>query len=218
MKWSTLAEKTHQELKRRSLLQKRERLLVAFSGGLDSTVLLHVLLELRPYWKWELSAGHVDHGLRPGCDEKEALFCRELAEKHGIPYYEKKLHLNDPEAGETYAPGGSQTPGPEALAREARYRVLGTWAKSGAIRMPCRERTSVPATRRKPCLAACLPERDCGGSAGSLRKRRIFRRPFLPGAAPGAGGVCRTHRDLKHCEDLSNRDETIVRNQIPARG
>ncbi len=211
MKWSTLAEKTHQELKRRSLLQKREHLLVAFSGGLDSTVLLHVLLELRPYWKWELSAGHVDHGLRPGYDEKEAVFCRELAEKHGIPYYEKKLHLNAPEFRETYAPVGSQAPGPEALAREARYRVLGTWAE--AIRADAVVTAHHAGDQAETVLYRMLTGAGLRGLGGIPAKRQIFRRPFLQVMRTELEAYADTH-DLKHCEDLSNRDETIVRNRI----
>ena len=44
------------------------RLCVGFSGGLDSTVLLHCLVGLRAPLGFELTAVHVHHGLQPGAD------------------------------------------------------------------------------------------------------------------------------------------------------
>ena len=43
-------------------------LLVAFSGGLDSTVLLHLLASLRAELAFTLSAMHVHHGLSANAD------------------------------------------------------------------------------------------------------------------------------------------------------
>jgi tRNA(Ile)-lysidine synthase len=44
------------------------RLVVGFSGGLDSTVLLHLLKQLQPLHGRELLAVHVHHGLSPNAD------------------------------------------------------------------------------------------------------------------------------------------------------
>ena len=82
MKWSALAEKVHQSLIRNSLLKENTKLLLAISGGMDSVVMLRVFLELRKTWEWELVVGHIDHGLRPGQDEKESNLCRSLAQDH----------------------------------------------------------------------------------------------------------------------------------------
>ena len=58
-------------------------LLVAFSGGADSTALLLVLHYLAPSLHLKLAAAHLDHGLRPSSDE-EAGFCRAFCHKLGI--------------------------------------------------------------------------------------------------------------------------------------
>ena len=58
-------------------------LLVAFSGGADSTALLLVLHYLAPSLHLKLSAAHLDHGLRPSSD-KESDFCRAFCDKMGI--------------------------------------------------------------------------------------------------------------------------------------
>lgn len=48
-------------------LSELDRLIVGFSGGLDSTVLLH-LLALEPRLKPKLMAVHINHGLSPNAD------------------------------------------------------------------------------------------------------------------------------------------------------
>lgn len=53
---------------------RESRLCLAFSGGVDSTVLLHVLARLRPRLGFVLSAAHVNHGLNPHANDW-AEFC-----------------------------------------------------------------------------------------------------------------------------------------------
>lgn len=84
-------------------------LLVAFSGGLDSSVLLHALASAggRP-----LRAAHVHHGLQPVADrwlEHCASFCAGLA----VPFTALKVRVNPAAAL-----------GPEGAARVERYAAL----------------------------------------------------------------------------------------------
>ena len=50
---------------RRGVIVPGEHVLIACSGGPDSTALLDALARLAPPRRWRLSAVHVDHGLRP---------------------------------------------------------------------------------------------------------------------------------------------------------
>jgi tRNA(Ile)-lysidine synthase len=63
------------------VLERGARLVVAFSGGQDSTCLLHALRTLRP--DLQLLAAHVDHGLRADSAEA-AQRAVELAERIGV--------------------------------------------------------------------------------------------------------------------------------------
>ena len=54
-------------------------MVVAFSGGPDSTTLLHSLHSLKDTLGLELHAAHLDHGLRPESSEADADFAREFA-------------------------------------------------------------------------------------------------------------------------------------------
>ena len=60
-------------------------ILVAFSGGPDSTALLHSLCSLRDDFDLELRAAHLDHGLRPDSSEADSDFAKTFAASLGVP-------------------------------------------------------------------------------------------------------------------------------------
>ena len=97
-------KKTIQEYK---LLEREDRILIAYSGGVDSAGLLTILLELREEWSFELFLGHFNHRLRHAADEDEQ-FVRRMAKKYSLPLfvgskdvrsYARKKKLNIEEAG-----------------------------------------------------------------------------------------------------------------------
>jgi tRNA(Ile)-lysidine synthase len=58
---------------------------VAASGGPDSTALLYCLRALAPGRRWRLAVAHLDHGLRPDSAE-DAAFVRRRAASLGLPF------------------------------------------------------------------------------------------------------------------------------------
>ena len=88
------------------------KLTLAFSGGLDSIVLLHLLAECRKTISFQLSAQHVHHGLSPNADNW-ADFCQQVCLKLNIPFALSKVNINK-----------NSGLGIEATAREARYKAL----------------------------------------------------------------------------------------------
>lgn len=91
---------------------KPSRYLIAFSGGLDSTVLLHALVALREELGISLLAIHVDHGLQEDSGAWSE-HCREVAQELGVDYRCRTVTVQL-ESGK----------GPEASARDARYAAL----------------------------------------------------------------------------------------------
>ncbi|QLI80417.1 tRNA lysidine(34) synthetase TilS [Chitinibacter fontanus] len=89
----------------------RARLCVGLSGGLDSTVLLHWLANLRDELDFELTAVHVHHGLSPNADtwalQAQAFACQ-LAVPCAVQHVQLDLR---------------QGRGVEGAARKARYAV-----------------------------------------------------------------------------------------------
>ena len=84
---------------------------VAFSGGLDSTVLLHAVTRLKDKKFGRITAVHVHHGLSKNAGAW-AEFCQDTAKKFGAEFVLRKVKVVS--SGE----------GIEAAARKERYRVL----------------------------------------------------------------------------------------------
>lgn len=96
------------------------RLAVAFSGGLDSTALLHLAVEALGAPR--VLALHVDHGVRVGSSADEA-HCAEVAAALGVEYRAQRLP-DGAAAGE----GGF-----EASLRAARYAALAAMCREAGV-------------------------------------------------------------------------------------
>ncbi len=89
-----------------------KRYVIAFSGGLDSTVLLHALAADAGNREIPIIAVHVDHGLHEDSSDW-SVHCSAVAASLGVEFISKCVLVDD-KTGH----------GPEAAARDARYRVL----------------------------------------------------------------------------------------------
>jgi tRNA(Ile)-lysidine synthase len=74
-----------------SLLKPGLRLAVALSGGADSVALLRLLVERRGELGFALHVAHLHHGLRGAEADGDLAFCRELAERMGLPFHEARV-------------------------------------------------------------------------------------------------------------------------------
>jgi len=79
-------KKTIREYK---LLERNDKILVAYSGGVDSTVLFHLLLELREEWSFELFLAHFNHMLRLKAEEDEK-FVRRMSREYSLPLFVRR--------------------------------------------------------------------------------------------------------------------------------
>ncbi len=85
------------------------RLVVAFSGGLDSTVLLHLLARLAQERPLSLAAFHLHHGLSRNADQWQA-HCASACQSLGVAFFTERADLAQ-----------FSGDGVEARARAARY-------------------------------------------------------------------------------------------------
>ncbi len=92
------------------------RVFVAYSGGLDSQTLLHLVGQVVP--KKQLFALHVNHGLSENADKWQA-HCQKRCDDFGVNF--KAVTVSVVEQGD----------GPEAAARKARYLALEKFLESG---------------------------------------------------------------------------------------
>jgi len=69
------------------IFRGEERVLVAFSGGVDSVVLTDALLKLKNYFSLkEVALAHFNHMLRPEAKEEEE-FCKAFARERGLKIF-----------------------------------------------------------------------------------------------------------------------------------
>jgi tRNA(Ile)-lysidine synthase len=96
----------------REQIHRGDRLAVALSGGVDSVVLLDLLIPISVEMQFSLSAIHVNHGISANTD-RWSEFCRDLCRSRSVPLEIAELKIRR-------EPGISL----EALARDERYRIF----------------------------------------------------------------------------------------------
>lgn len=85
---------------------------LGFSGGLDSTVLLHLLVNVRSIYPLRLKAIHIHHGLSVNADDWLA-HCKKICEEWAVDFI--SYHVNaKTSSGES----------PEEIARQRRYDIF----------------------------------------------------------------------------------------------
>ena len=100
---------------------KTDSLLVAFSGGADSAVLLALLQTECHARNIRLAAFHVNHMIRGEEAERDAAFCQNFCRERKIPFCCESVDIP--------AIANASKKGLEETARQERYRLLSEYAK-----------------------------------------------------------------------------------------
>ncbi|MFW6146884.1 MAG: tRNA lysidine(34) synthetase TilS [Thermodesulfobacteriota bacterium] len=80
-----IEKKVLSTIREHHMISRGDKIIVAVSGGPDSVCLLEILFRLQELLHVTLLAAHLDHGLRPGEDQKETEFVEILSRRLGIP-------------------------------------------------------------------------------------------------------------------------------------
>ncbi len=75
------------------LVQKKDKILLAVSGGVDSVVLLDLFLRIRFLFGLTLAVVHVNHGLRGEAADCDEVFIRNRIRHFGLPFYSLKIDV-----------------------------------------------------------------------------------------------------------------------------
>ena len=85
--YSGFLQKLRRFIRRHEMLLGGEPLLVAVSGGVDSMVLLDMLIRLAPTMSLKIAVANYEHGLRDEASKQDAQFVVEAARRHGLKVY-----------------------------------------------------------------------------------------------------------------------------------
>jgi tRNA(Ile)-lysidine synthase len=188
---------------REGLILPDSRVLVACSGGPDSTALLHILFELSREVPLDLAVAHFNHRLRAAAGEDERCV-RDAARALGLPLVVGRRDVR------AYA--SSRKLNLEEAARGLRYAFLGrTAARMKADVIATGHTLNDQAETLLMRLLRGSGPRGLSGIFPSLDGRVV--RPLLGVTRSEIEGYCRRRR-LAFREDESNRDRRLLRNRI----
>jgi tRNA(Ile)-lysidine synthase len=106
----------HKTIVENRMLQSGDGIVVGFSGGPDSTALLHLLYKYRDYYNIRLMAAHLNHRFRPGDAEQDAEYAESFCRERGIPCIIECMDVPCMAAQEGLSP--------EQAGRKARYDLF----------------------------------------------------------------------------------------------
>ncbi|ANI52894.1 tRNA lysidine(34) synthetase TilS [Pseudomonas sp. DR 5-09] len=173
---------------------------IAFSGGLDSTVLLHLLANLAKTESLPaLSAIHVHHGLQAAADAWPA-HCQDVCDELSVPLQVQRVQVQ---------PGASV----ERAARDARYAAFSAATQANDVLLTGQHRDDQAET----LLFRLLRGAGVRGLSGMPATRALGQgslvRPLLDVTRAELEAYAQDH-GLRWVEDPSNQDRQFSRNYL----
>jgi tRNA(Ile)-lysidine synthase len=185
------------------MIEPGDTVLVAVSGGPDSTALLHCLAQLSPEFHCRLRACHIHHGLRGADADADAGAAGTLAESLHVPFVQHRADVR------AYAEDRGLSV--EAAARAVRYDLLESTARRVKANRIAMGHTADD--QAETVLLNMLRGAGSQGLSGMPRVRGKIIRPMLDVMRADAVQYCAFHQ-LHHRLDRSNLDTTLRRNRI----
>lgn len=174
-------------------------LIVAYSGGRDSHVLLHALQALQADYGFSLSAIHVNHGLQP--DAKQWVeHCAAQAKSYNVPFQALALQLA-PQKGQSI----------EEFAREQRYAALKAQLMACSYLLTAHTQDDQAETILLQLLRGAGLKGLAGMAALSAFGGGQLARPLLNVSRADIASYAADHQ-LCWIEDASNQNDRFARN------
>ncbi len=200
-------EKCRQTIASYSLLEtsphSAKPILVGYSGGADSTVLLHLLSRITAEMGSSCIALHIHHGIRGVEADRDRDHCMQFCRQHGIPF--QCIYIDVP------AIAASTHKSIETCAREERYRAFALHAQKSQC---SRIATAHTADDVMETMLFHLT-RGCGlhGLCGIPPIRENIIRPLIACTRNDILAYL-NHYGLSWVEDSTNTDIAYTRNYI----
>ncbi|MBN1638202.1 MAG: tRNA lysidine(34) synthetase TilS [Ignavibacteriales bacterium] len=182
------------------LIEPSNKLLIAFSGGPDSTFLIYFFEKYKRRFKIDLYAAYIDHQLRED-SKNELTFCKEFCEQLKIPFYSRSVNVKKC-AKECKI-------SIEEAARNLRYQKLEELSKKLSCNKIVLGHTKNDNT--ETILLNLIKGTGLSGIAGIPIKRKNIIRPILALSKYEILGYLKFNK-INYCFDDSNLSDEFERN------
>lgn len=179
-----------------ALIPPHSSILIAYSGGVDSVVLLHILHHLSQRYAWQLSALHVHHGISPDADAW-AEFCEQRCLAYNISFHLERVDISP-----------LRERGIEAAARQLRYQAF---ANQRCDFLALAHHADDQAETLMLQLLRGSGVRGASAMPMLVQREVRWLRPLLDSTRAEIVAYAQSHH-LSWIEDASNADDSYPRN------
>lgn len=185
-----------------SLIKKDDKIIVALSGGADSTALLCSLLSIKEQFSLEIYACHINHLLRGEESFRDENFVRDLCEKYGVELFVLRCDINKL--------ASEKNLGSEECGRQVRYDFL----RENAEKLGAKIATAHTSTDNMETVIMNI-SRGSGikGAKGIPPKRGNIIRPLILASRTDTEKYCKLH-NIPYVNDSTNLERLYTRNKV----
>ena len=196
-------QKVQQIIEEFAMIESKDSVLVAVSGGPDSVALLHAMIELAGDYHARLGVAHLNHGLRKAAADRDAEFVAKLADRYHLPVH---IHKEDVRQHRR-----RMSMSLEETARVVRYDFLARVAKTRGYRKIALGHHADD--NAESVIMYILRGSGPQGISGISPVRGQIIRPFIRLTRSEIESYLETHR-IDYRIDHSNQEDTFERNRI----
>jgi len=197
-----MIKKVLKTIEKYKLLDKKDRVVAALSGGADSTALLVALTQISKKLNFDIIVAHYNHGLRGTRSDKEEKYSQELATKSGLIFVSGKMDFKLRQKGVSQ----------EDFYRKQRYQFLNKIAEDyNAQKIALGHNIQDQA---ETVLLNLLRGSGLDGLKGILPMREgKFIRPLIEVSRAEIVAFL-NEAGISYCQDSSNDSNIYLRNKI----
>lgn len=181
------------------MVREGDAVLACCSGGVDSTVLVDLLVRAAGVLRLRVGVVHVDHGIRKEASRQDALFVSGHCERLGLPCHVYSLGMS-PDA-----------PNIEEQARVKRYEAVSRCMKDHGYNYAATGHTMDD--QAETLIYRFVRGSGIRGLAGMDYRTGNIIRPLLPFTREQVESYAEA-RGIPHVEDSTNQDTALARNFI----
>lgn len=197
-----MKEKVLETIKKFNLIENRDIIVAAVSGGPDSIAMLDILIKLQEKMKFKIVVAHINHMIR-----EEAIsdmeFVKQYCKKYGIDFYSKSIDVQKL--------ANNNKIGTEEAGRLVRYQFFDEiLEKVGGNKIAIAHNKN---DRAETIIMNTLRGSGISGLKGIEAKRKKYIRPLIECERAEIESYCKSN-GIDARIDKTNLDNTYTRNKI----